>query len=561
MKKSHFLFVCGAMAALTATANAKIVINEFCHNDTGTDNMEFIELHNTGATDVNLDGYRIVFGSNVTDTAPDGVELNFTFDNTSVIPAGGYYLLATNPEDSKLLLTLYPVNLTLSSRTDADRPKLRNYKSFVTLYNPTTSVEDSVVWLKNERRYLNNGDTTTNYFPNGRPLPAGHGEPASDGTAGGGGGIRVNLLITQKNNSNTNDFSNGESGESNSSLTFQRNPDLQWIDTDDNDADFFLAMATPGAKNFSKNLVENSGLTSANGIVFDFEGGQGTVESRLAGTFFNMHNQLPDFVPATLGTGNPSGNTSVISAAPTTGGNGPGIGVHWNHLQDQEFMGYGVPGVLSLKEAVADVEVETYVYVGPVLPNEGTDVYWEGGSFAILRGRPDAYPMGHNAFPYYEYDNGDTGIRLYYRNNEPTSLFATGSGKYIVTFGEQLNGVATTFGTPIEVNTPGWYRVLVSVKGDKTVAYFGGNFGDYTSADGTLTKGIRFPATQREYYTTSILRPGTVGYNYHARIPLGADAAAKNANKKKFRPATFDHLVYRKPTVINSSAVSNWDIY
>ena len=51
------LLVMGAFAS--TSANAALVINEIDYDQPGTDDAEFIELYNTGAAPVSLDGYRL----------------------------------------------------------------------------------------------------------------------------------------------------------------------------------------------------------------------------------------------------------------------------------------------------------------------------------------------------------------------------------------------------------------------------------------------------------------------------------------------------------------------
>lgn len=57
----------------------------------GTFNDEFIELHNIGATSVDLNGYRLVYRS--TGGVNDVAFVNWT--TSTVVPAGGYYLIAS----------------------------------------------------------------------------------------------------------------------------------------------------------------------------------------------------------------------------------------------------------------------------------------------------------------------------------------------------------------------------------------------------------------------------------------------------------------------------------
>jgi len=74
-----------AILLISFAAHSQIVINEILYNDpgSGTDIEEFIELHNIGATAVNLLDY----------TFTEGVNHTFT---GGMIPAGGYFVIAVD---------------------------------------------------------------------------------------------------------------------------------------------------------------------------------------------------------------------------------------------------------------------------------------------------------------------------------------------------------------------------------------------------------------------------------------------------------------------------------
>jgi hypothetical protein len=78
----------------TAEANQvspNLVVSQF-QVAGGTSNNEFIELHNTSSSAVDLNGFRIVYRS----TAGTN-DVNFAEWTTSTnVPAGGYYLIAFN---------------------------------------------------------------------------------------------------------------------------------------------------------------------------------------------------------------------------------------------------------------------------------------------------------------------------------------------------------------------------------------------------------------------------------------------------------------------------------
>lgn len=82
--------------AVTANASAALLINEFQYDDSGTDDREFIELYNSGASAVDISGYTVGTrdsGGVGTGTSAPVVIPGALGSATTVIPAGGYYVI------------------------------------------------------------------------------------------------------------------------------------------------------------------------------------------------------------------------------------------------------------------------------------------------------------------------------------------------------------------------------------------------------------------------------------------------------------------------------------
>lgn len=83
------------IAALTFTASlstqASIIINEIDYDQAGTDNAEFIELFNTSASSISLDGYFIDLINGGTDTVYRSIDLS-GFD----VGAAGYFVICND---------------------------------------------------------------------------------------------------------------------------------------------------------------------------------------------------------------------------------------------------------------------------------------------------------------------------------------------------------------------------------------------------------------------------------------------------------------------------------
>src|SRR2546430_7271658 len=74
-----------AALAIFPVCAADVVINEIMYHPNSTNVLEeWIELHNTGATNVNLSGWRTTKG------------VAFTFPTNTALPPGGYLVLAAD---------------------------------------------------------------------------------------------------------------------------------------------------------------------------------------------------------------------------------------------------------------------------------------------------------------------------------------------------------------------------------------------------------------------------------------------------------------------------------
>ena len=75
-----------------ALAQPRVVINEFAYDDTGTDNLEFIELYNADTEPVDISGWIVDCGDQILppDNNPD-----FTIPADTVLQPGQYYVIGT----------------------------------------------------------------------------------------------------------------------------------------------------------------------------------------------------------------------------------------------------------------------------------------------------------------------------------------------------------------------------------------------------------------------------------------------------------------------------------
>ncbi len=81
-----WLAACGGLAGLAGLAPAQLVLNEVYYDSPEkTSAEEFVELHNPGGTAVSIGGWRLTDG------------LAYTFPANTVVPAGGYLVVAQDP--------------------------------------------------------------------------------------------------------------------------------------------------------------------------------------------------------------------------------------------------------------------------------------------------------------------------------------------------------------------------------------------------------------------------------------------------------------------------------
>src|SRR5215216_2456174 len=109
MKKFRFMIfavaLCAAAQFLTQKSSAQkssevsphLVISQFQPGGAANANDEFVEIHNTSSSPVDLQGYRLVYRSQ---NGQADVPVPFAVWTTSTtVPAGGYYLVASNSYD------------------------------------------------------------------------------------------------------------------------------------------------------------------------------------------------------------------------------------------------------------------------------------------------------------------------------------------------------------------------------------------------------------------------------------------------------------------------------
>ncbi|MBK8101313.1 MAG: lamin tail domain-containing protein [Planctomycetes bacterium] len=110
------------------SSTAPVVINEFCYDDSSTDDKEFVELYNRSGAPVDISGWTLV-GSD-----PLGPNTTYTIPAGTVLAAGGYWVVG--------LATVPNVNQTVATTPS----NFENDNESIDLIDLTATVIDSVAW-------------------------------------------------------------------------------------------------------------------------------------------------------------------------------------------------------------------------------------------------------------------------------------------------------------------------------------------------------------------------------------------------------------------------------
>jgi hypothetical protein len=97
--KSLFFGLCLLMTTTIFAQSTTVVISQVYGGGgsiSGIYQSDFVELHNISATSQDISGYKIMYGSATGALGSSGTNV-FTFPSNTIIPAGGYLLVATAP--------------------------------------------------------------------------------------------------------------------------------------------------------------------------------------------------------------------------------------------------------------------------------------------------------------------------------------------------------------------------------------------------------------------------------------------------------------------------------
>ncbi len=470
------------------TSIAPVVINEFCYDDGGTDNYEFVELFNRSPAPVDISGWKIVVndpGSPGYGGSGLGAVPTHTIPPGTILQPGAFYLLANAalvPAAVPGVSQQIPVNAIENGGTYTTV----DFES-IELQDATSTIIDSLTYEM--------GYGTGPFGPH--PLE--------------GNGFFGDLAV--------GDNSAAGLPASSTSRVFDG-----W-DNDRNQTDFLVGtVPTPGFTNGRAANIPYFGTFDTGGLATDIPG--------FAAGFVAPKHVDPQIV-----------DTWNLSAKPASPGGGQAMSI-WDNT------GGGNSVTLDMSP-VQDVVVETYVWLEPVMTpvNPQTTPYQNGNPAQIPgtynAGDGETWMLGvrgsvnGNGNPpnisgtYYQEIALGVGLRHHFATGIAWVHHRTtvSSRLYLVDLRDgdsntNLNNFTILAG-PIDILsgiTDGWQRIRLHVQGDQVIANFGGNFG--------FDDGLRFAAT-----TTT----NTFGQVYLAY----REALLYNSN---CRPPLFDLFDVHAPT-------------
>ncbi|MFB3896489.1 MAG: lamin tail domain-containing protein [bacterium] len=420
-----YLLIFLSVLTLATFSYSAMVINEYNHDDVGTDNYEFVELYNSGPSSVDLTGWLLIFGDNNTDNV-------VSLTSLGTITAGGFAVIGDAAAVAYAPVGTPTITDSIAFQNDME------FVSLATTISTVTVIIDSVVQERNKANII---------------IPIGHGEPPFDGiSATSGGGIWANTQLVESGGVDLGGLDTD--GDPNASFSDARHSD--GYDTNVNNNDFGMQIASVGRPN---NFYGTVNATPSGDTIYynTFDGTTGTKVADIPGNWYTTEIRDPTVADA-IGAGLGAKNPNAIPASPQ-GGN---VAIIW------DSSGGGNVGMLNLTAPLADVAVEFYAYLdttAKVVTSSGLCA--EEATLIVVRGTID---------PVYNYSkvagsaNGDEGILWRY------SVTSTGIGT-IECVERKFGSDTQVFGT-YTVPATGWYRLFLQTKSSNAVVgIFGGTYG------------------------------------------------------------------------------------
>lgn len=417
--------LCVAMSI--SLAQPRVVINEFAYDDTGTDELEFIELYNADTVPVDITGWIVdcgdlLSGDNNQDFVIGDLNGDGVVDTTVILQPGQFYVIGTQNLNTRCGGC---VNQTFNPGTAG---ALENDNEWIALIIPSESrtVVDAVAYEVNKR-------------PLGEWVPA-------DIIPELGGGLWGNYQSLEAGTTTDDAF-----------MTIGRWRD--GLDTNVNGRDFGHFRPSPGASNNLPALQTR--------LCLDFDsfnvGDQPT--NFLYGSYRNPRVIDPTQADNTAAT---AFNPNALPSSPQGG----------NAMMVRDWAGGGDVAVANFVYA-GDAGYDLYIYINPSFPPDTRIETWMigiGGAESVHN-----HPLFSNSA------NGMSGVAWVFRRANNATGHPTESKLYLVDAGAAGPFSSwTTFGSiDLATYNAGWYRLRLETVGGVVKGFFYGDPNNPTVITGT----------------------------------------------------------------------------
>jgi hypothetical protein len=424
--------MCGLFFA-PGFAQAAVIVNEVAYDDASTDNIEFVELYNSGPGAVDISGWML--------TPRDATTVNAsaTVPAATILAAGDYYVFANAGVLN--MDQLIPAGASGFLENDIESVEIRDAGG---------NLVDAMI-------YESNKGITGNLTGSGLPAETGPGWFGNNGTGPDLAGLNTTVSVGR--------FVDGR-------------------DTNNNGRDFGMRPSTPGTSNNTGTMSVYLPPDPTGSVV-------GTAVAGLTGTFVDARY----IDPTVADTNNPNaiapapytGNRAIVAWDPSGGGNG----VTSQKVFDTTEMGFRIYAYLDTSDQPQNSNASGVLFTG----SEVT-VYGVGGGDQLtnltdLGGNIGLAPV---ALPASESANGTTGIAWVY---ERTAISGgTGATQMLYLVDANDGGDSDVGGnTPLDWTihqaidisglASGWYELVIRVnESGGVVAKFNGTSYAFASSAG-----------------------------------------------------------------------------
>jgi hypothetical protein len=368
--KAAYAAACFGVIGFIGISHGQVVINEVGYDDGGTDDREFVELYNSGASPVNIGGWTL------SGRDPGGANgTGSTITTGTILNPGGFYVLGLSG--------------TLNSNQTLSGTLLENDNETVELYNGATLVDALL--------YESGRGASFTGVPTAQTGPGFFGQINGNDLAG----TPLNQTVSLGR------FVDGR-------------------DTNNNGRDFGMRPSTPGSSN-------NSGLMTLYTPPNPTGGTVGNLVSGLTGSFNGGRiidpTAISAYNPNTISVAPTTGNRAIVAWDSTGGGNG----VTSNEVFATKQGGFNILAYLDTTDNPQSTNASNVAFLGSEVTLYGVGA-GDAMSAAVqshtdLAGNVGIAPQ---TLPLSESLNGFTGVAWVYERTSINGANAATQALYLV---------------------------------------------------------------------------------------------------------------------------------